>query len=237
MQPSDNAMFGVWKPAGIRSFDVIRRLRRLLPGVKMGHAGTLDPFASGVLVLATGRETKHLAQVVGAEKEYLAEVVFGVLSTTYDPEGELVAVWPKLDAERLAQWSAFWPGFVPPRERKDFRALTRGEVETVVRPFVGDSDQLPPAFSAKKVGGVRAYAAARAGKVVVLQPKRVHIAAIEILDWQWPVLRLRVVCGSGTYIRSLGYDIGRVLGCGAYVRALTRTRVGNFTLKTAITIA
>jgi len=204
----------IYKPKGITSYDVIRRLKKLFPGEKIGHGGTLDPLAEGVLVVGVGREaTRQLQQVLkGTEKEYDVVVKLGQTSETDDSEGPIK---DHPHAGKVAQPS-------------------QSEVEKVLHTFLGEIDQVPPKYSAVKLKGKTAYARARKGEEIVLEPKRVIIQAIELVDFEYPLLTLRVVTGSGVYVRSLARDIGRQLGVGGYVQELKRTRVGDFDLVKAL---
>ena len=208
-------MFGflnVNKPAGMSSFDVIRRLRRQLPRkTKIGHAGTLDPFADGVLVVCVGPATRLADRVQGQTKQYRAEVTLGAASTTDDPEGDITPTAGAAAPDRQA-------------------------VRDAAAALVGRIEQVPPAHSAVHVDGRRAYKLARAGKEVNLPPRPVVIHAIDVLGYDYPRLELAVTCGSGTYIRSLARDIGASLGVGGYCTALTRTAVGRFTLAEAVEV-
>ena len=199
-------IFAVYKPKGPTSHDIVALIKKKYPGQKVGHAGTLDPLASGVLVIAVGREaTKKLSQVVAKEKEYLATIRLGETSTTDDAEGEksesLVANRP-----------------------------THQEIEAALATFIGEIEQVPPAYSAVKIKGKKAYQLARAGRPAELKPRRVEIKAIKLLQYRYPELRLRIVTGPGTYIRALARDLGRRLGGGAYLAELERCRVGEFDL-------
>jgi tRNA pseudouridine55 synthase len=207
-----DCMFGflnVDKPSGITSFDAIRILqRRLGRAEKIGHAGTLDPFAQGVLVVCLGHATRLVRFLAQRPKHYQAEITLGATSSTDDPEGEII---PGPDA-----------------------AIPSGlNIEAALAGFVGAIQQAPPAYSAVHVGGKRAYALARAGKKPILAAKPVMIHALELLGYEYPVLRIRVACGGGTYIRSLARDIGQNLGTGAYCSKLVRTAVGPFRLDQA----
>ena len=203
-------IFAVYKPSGITSHDVVARVRRFYPGCKVGHAGTLDPLAEGVLVLAVGREnTKRISLWTNKEKEYLAEIVVGLTSVTDDAEGLRTC---------LPEGDFFRRKFAPSAER----------LRETVDAYRGEIVQVPPIYSAIKVGGRPAYRLARRGGQVALRPRKVRIFQIEILSWDFPLLRLRIVCGPGVYIRALARDIGRDLGIGAYLRKLTRTRVGEY---------
>jgi tRNA pseudouridine55 synthase len=186
------------------------RLKRLFPGQKIGHAGTLDPLASGVLVVGIGREaTKKLHQEELSEKEYLATIILGRSSTTDDSEGE------KID--------------VPPSQFPN-----KAQVDEVIRTFIGTTEQRPPVFSALKVSGTPAYKLARRGQSVELAARPAVIREIEVLDYHWPLLRIRVVTGRGVYIRSLARDIGTALGTAGYIESLERTRVGRFTMSDVV---
>lgn len=204
------------KPLGMTSHDVVHRVRRELGikklSVKVGHAGTLDPLAEGLLVVLVGRAaTRRQGEFLFADKEYEATIRFGANSATDDSEGPITPV------------SCEQP-------------MTRGEVDQALTTFIGEISQMPPAFCARKVAGERAYALARKGIVPELKPKLITIREIEVLSYAWPVLRVRVVCTSGTYVRSLARDLGARLQCGGYLEALVRTRVGSLTLANAVPV-
>ncbi|KKQ80417.1 MAG: tRNA pseudouridine synthase B [Parcubacteria group bacterium GW2011_GWC2_38_7] len=199
-------IFGVYKPKGPSSFSMIYQLRKIFNIKKIGHAGTLDPLADGVLVVAVGRDaTKQLTGLIQKEKEYIATIKLGVTSTTDDEEGEkteqVVGKQPTID-----------------------------QIQAVLKEFLGEIDQVPPIFSALKIKGKPAYKYARAGKELKMEARKVLINEIELIKYSWPELVIRVDCGSGVYIRSLARDIGVKLGVGGYMSDLTRTRVGEFTL-------
>ena len=200
----EEKIFAVWKPKGPTSAHFLNSLKRKLNARKMGHAGTLDPLASGILVVGIGKGTKKLKEAAGAEKEYVAKIKFGERSATDDEEGEknicAVKEIPKLD-----------------------------DVERAIGKFIGDIDQVPSDYSAAKVGGVHAYRLARRGKETHLQPRAVKIFSIEIVKYNWPFLELKIVTGPGVYVRALARDLGEALGVGGYVAELARTRVGEFT--------
>lgn len=191
------------KPSGVTSFDVIRLLRRKLGIKKMGHAGTLDPLATGLLIIGVEEGTKELQRFMGMPKEYEVLIEFGKVSTTYDAQGEVT---------NLAGAS---------------NGITQIDFENILKNFTGEILQTPPAFSAKRIKGRRAYDLARRGEKFELKPAKVQIFSIEILEWNWPEVRLRVKCGKGTYIRSLAHDLGQTLGCGGYVKELRRTAIGE----------
>ena len=205
------------KPAGLTSARAVSGVKRLLPrGTKIGHAGTLDPFATGVLLLLVGKGTKSCERMMDAPKQYEATVKFGSTTNTDDLEGE------------ETPWTTAAGGTVAPP--------TREEVEAVRPTFVGEILQRPPAFSALKVGGRRAYDLARKGDEVDLKPRPVRIYGIELLDYAWPLLRLRIDCGRGTYIRAIARDLGQALDVGGHLVALRRTRVGPFDARDAVTL-
>jgi tRNA pseudouridine55 synthase len=202
------------KPIGMTSHDVVAKIRRRarqLAGheVKVGHAGTLDPLASGVLVVCLGAAARLSDQVMHTTKRYRAAVHFGLTTETDDAEGAVIA------AHSLDE-------------------VDEGAIREALNRFVGEIDQIPPMYSAIKQGGRKLYDLARAGKNVERAPRRVRIDALALLDWQPPTAVVDVVCGSGTYIRSLARDLGEHLGCGAHLAALTRTAVGAFRLEDAV---
>lgn len=200
------------KPLDWTSFDVVRKLRRLVRTKKIGHAGTLDPLATGLLILCTGKFTKRINEYMAREKEYTGTIVLGASTPTYDLESDPVPLHN--------------PGFVT-------RELT---AETIASRFTGEILQVPPAHSAIKIGGQRVYELARKGKEVKLEPRPVVIAAFEITEFRLPIVGFRVVCSTGTYIRSLANDLGAALGCGGYLGSLRRTRIGEFRVEEALTM-
>jgi tRNA pseudouridine55 synthase len=200
------------KPAGISSAAAVAKVKRLLPrGTKIGHAGTLDPFATGVLVLLIGKATKQCEKLMDEPKQYEATVKLGATTETLDPDSEEI---------------------VDPNAAE----VSRQRVEEVLRNFVGKIEQMPPIYSALKVGGRPAYQRARQGEEVVLEARKVKIYALELMRYAWPMLDIRVDCGRGTYIRSLARDIGQALGTSGYLTALRRTGVGSFRATDAVTI-
>lgn len=203
--PALNGILNLDKPAGLTSHDVVSRVRRLSEMRRVGHAGTLDPLATGVLVVALGRATRLLEYVVGQPKTYEAVVRLGQTSTTYDAEGELSPPAPLLE-------------------------LSSAALEEALDPFRGPISQVPPMHSALKRGGQRLYELARQGVTVEREPRPVTIYDLQLLDWRPPDLSLRVQCSAGAYIRSLAHDLGQALGVGGYLAALRRTAVGSFTL-------
>lgn len=201
------------KPAGISSAFAVNKVKRLLPrGTKIGHAGTLDPFATGVLLLLVGKATKLCESLMSQPKQYEATVKFGGTTATDDPESPVEP----------------WPGEVGP--------VPRERVNAAIPAFVGEIMQMPPAFSAMKVGGRRAYDLARKGHDVELAARPVRVYGIDVLAYEWPELKLRIDCGRGTYIRAIARDLGRQLAVGGYLTQLRRTRVGQFGIETAVTV-
>ena len=203
------------KPAGPTSHDVVARVRRALGISRIGHTGTLDPLATGVLALVVGRATR-LAQFLSTdEKAYVAGVRLGWATATYDAEertvrgerGELIVQPPQHPAPDVGE----------------------ADVREALTAFVGSYPQLPPPFSAKKIGGTPAYLLARLQKDVALKPAAVTVKALELVAWQEGLAMLHIVCSSGFYVRSLAHDLGRRLGCGAHLESLRRTRAGDFT--------
>jgi tRNA pseudouridine55 synthase len=201
------------KPVDWTSHDVVAKLRGILKIKAVGHAGTLDPFATGLLVLGIGKGTKQLTALVGVDKEYVATIRLGATSDTFDKEG--VITDSVVDHEPSLE-----------------------EIESALDKFRGGYNQLAPLHSAKKIGGKKLYDLARAGKATEeMRPmKHVEIESIEVIDYAWPLLKIDVKCGSGTYIRSLADDIGRELGVGGYCEELRRTKVGHFDVKDALTL-
>jgi tRNA pseudouridine55 synthase len=199
----------VEKGPGLTSFQVVAHVRRVLRVAKVGHGGTLDPLATGLLPILLGVATKLTPYLQAQDKEYVATVRLGVATDTLDATGRTTAERP-----------------VP--------ALDAAALDAVLRRFLGDIDQVPPMFSALHAGGRRLHELARAGVEVERAPRRVRIDAIELRAFTPPLLTLRVACGKGTYIRSLAADIGEALGCGGHVTALVRTRLGSFTLEEAV---
>lgn len=220
-----NGIINLDKPAALSSARAVARVKRLLPrGTKIGHAGTLDPFATGVLLLLVGRGTKQCERFMGEPKQYETTIKLGATTATLDPESP----------EEPFRSTGFQP--VLPSSEEEHGLKTRATVEEVLKHFVGEIQQRPPAFSAMKVGGRRAYKLARSGEPVQLDPRTVHVYGIELLDYTWPLLRVRIDCGRGTYIRSIARDVGEALGVGGYLTQLRRTRIGSFDVTNAVTL-
>ncbi len=200
------------KPPGITSFGVVNRVRKLLKVKKVGHAGTLDPAATGLLILLTGKGTRSQDDFMGLDKEYLATILMGVETTTRDMDGEVISRKP-----------------VPDIYRSEFENLLKTR-------FTGEFNQTPPAFSAIKQNGVPAYKRARQGQKVELKPRRVRVDRIEITRWELPEITFMVKCSSGFYVRSLAHDIGEAQQCGAALKKLIRTQIGPHRLEDAFNL-
>lgn len=213
----DGEIICIDKPLGWTSFDAVKRvrgaiLRRLrVKKFKVGHAGTLDPLATGVMIITTGRATKRIEQLQAGVKEYVADIALGATTPSFDLETPVDATYPTAH-------------------------ITPGLVAEVLARFHGPIEQVPPAFSACKINGERAYDLARKGDTVELRPKLLVIDEIELLSFSPHAIRIRVVCSKGTYIRALARDIGEALGSGAHLTALRRTRVGDVTLDDCISV-
>ena len=201
----------VRKPEGWTSFDVVRKLRRLLRVRKAGHAGTLDPMATGLLIVCTGSKTKEISRYQGMEKEYRVRMVLGARTASFDAE-------------------------TPVTERRGTEAITEVQIREVLSSFVGPQVQTPPMWSAAKVGGTRLYKLARKGQTVERTPREIFIRSITLVRIEMPAVDFVITCSKGTYVRTLVDDVGTRLGCGAYVAALERTRIGEFRLEDAVSI-
>ena len=207
-----NNLFGflnVYKPKGMTSHDVVGRLRRVTKIKQIGHTGTLDPFATGVLPICIGKSTR-LIEYLEDDKEYLATVQFGKNTDTYDLDGEVVATFVK--------------------------KVSEVEVRLGLKSFEGEISQMPPIYSAIKVNGKKLYDYARAGQEVEIKPRTVFISKIELVEFnqEKQEAKLLVACSKGTYIRSIAYDLGQNLGCGAYLSALERTKAGRFNIENTV---
>ncbi len=200
------------KPLEWTSFDVVRKIRNLIKIKKVGHAGTLDPLATGLLIVCTGKFTKRINEFMAQEKEYTGTFTLGASTPTYDLESK-------------------------PENFKDLGLITNEKISNATKQFIGEIAQVPPAHSAIKIDGKRVYELARQGKEVKLEPRKIVISEFEITGIALPVISFRVVCSTGTYIRSLANDFGECLGCGAYLSSLCRTRIGDSKLTDAKTMA
>lgn len=199
------------KPLRWTSFDAVRKIRNAIRIKKVGHAGTLDPLATGLLIICTGKFTKKINEYMAREKEYTGSFTLGATTPTFDLESE-------------------------PVNPKPIDGLTDAQIRAATAAFTGEILQVPPAHSAIKVDGKRVYELARKGIEVKIEPRKITIYEFEITAIDLPVVHFRVVCSTGTYIRSLANDFGAALGCGAYLSSLCRTRIGEFTLDKALTI-
>ena len=208
---SEGRVLLVHKPYEWTSFDVVNKLRYRLKIKKIGHAGTLDPLATGLLIICTGKMTKRIDEFQAQEKEYTGKFVLGQSTPSHDLE-------------------------TPVSEAQDISLITESEIHAATQKFIGTIQQIPPLHSAIKVDGKRAYKLARKGKDVELRPREVIIKEFEITSVDKPVVSFRVVCSKGTYIRSLARDFGQALGTVAYLSELCRTRIGEFKLTDALTI-
>jgi tRNA pseudouridine55 synthase len=205
------------KPLTWTSFDVVNKIRRSLKyqlgiqKIKVGHAGTLDPLATGLVIICTGKATKQIMQYQDMDKEYIAQVRLGATTPSFDLETEVDKNYP-------------------------WEHITREQIEKALSDFTGEQEQMPPIYSAKRVDGKRAYVMARKGKQVKLKPQKIHISRLELLSANLPDLSLQVECSKGTYIRSLARDLGEKLDSGAHLTGLRRTRIGPYELDRAISI-
>lgn len=199
------------KPLHWTSFDAVRKIRNVIRIKKVGHAGTLDPLATGLLIICTGKFTKKINEYQAQEKEYTGSFTLGAITPTYDLESE-------------------------PENLKSVDHITKELLEETKLKFIGEIDQIPPIHSAVKQQGKPVYLAARKGHDVKLEPRKVTIKEFEITNIELPIVTFRVVCTTGTYIRSLANDFGEALGCGAYLSSLCRTRIGQFKLDQAMSI-
>lgn len=209
MNETLDRLFVIDKPSGLTSHDVVDHVRRVLKMRRVGHAGTLDPSATGVLLVLTGRATRLAQFLVETEKEYVGEMMLGVSTDTQDAEGKVIATG-------------------------DSAGIDESQVESAFAAFRGDIDQIPPMTSAIKQGGQRLYALARKGVTVERKPRRVRIQRFEMTAFAPPLVGFEVVCSKGTYVRTLAANVGERLGCGAHVSELRRTRVGSFGADVAI---
>jgi tRNA pseudouridine55 synthase len=199
------------KPLDWTSFDVVRKTRNLIKIKKVGHAGTLDPLATGLLIVCTGKFTKKINEYMGMEKEYTGSFTLGAITPTYDLESE-------------------------PKEFHDISTLTEEQIKSATQSFIGSVQQVPPIHSAIKQAGKPVYLMARKGEDVILEPRTITITEFIIERIELPKVYFKVVCGTGTYIRSLANDFGKALGCGAYLSELRRTRIGEFKVEDALSL-
>lgn len=208
---ADNKIIPIYKPLYYTSFDVIRYLRKEYSLKKIGHAGTLDPLACGLLLVCTGSATKQISMLMDHVKEYVMELTLGAETLSGDCE-------------------------TMPENFRSIKHLTSRVIEDSLQNFIGEIEQYPPIYSAVKKNGRRLYEYARAGEKVDIPPRRIHIYSIEVLKIELPYLHARIECSKGTYIRSLARDIGISLNCGAYLSNLERTKIGDFSIQDALKI-
>ena len=199
------------KPLHWTSFDAVRKIRNTIRIKKVGHAGTLDPLATGLLIVCTGKFTKKINEYMSQEKEYTGTITLGAVTPTYDLESE-------------------------PVKHKSVDAITDEMIQRTTQQFTGEILQTPPIHSAIKQKGKRVYLLARQGKEVIMEPRKITIRKFEIISIEMPVITFKVVCTTGTYIRSLANDFGEALGCGGYLSKLRRTRIGNFKVEDAMSV-
>lgn len=199
------------KPLDWTSFDVVKKIRNTIQIKKVGHAGTLDPLATGLLIVCTGKFTKKINEYMSQEKEYTGTITLGAVTPTFDLESE-------------------------PVNHKSVDAITEEMIQRTTQQFTGEILQTPPIHSAIKQNGKRVYLLARQGKEVIMEPRKITIHKFEITSIEMPVITFKVVCTTGTYIRSLANDFGEALGCGGYLSKLRRTRIGNFKAEDAMSV-
>jgi tRNA pseudouridine55 synthase len=205
LQPM-HGIFNIDKPEGITSHDVVKAIRKKFNTSKVGHLGTLDPMATGVLPVSIGKATRITQFIPNSPKEYDGEIRFGFATSTYDREGSPITEERPLE----------------------------GNIEAAIQAFIGFIDQVPPPFSAKKIGGKPAYKFARKNRTIEMAAVRVEVRDFQMTSFDPPLMKFRVVCSPGTYVRSLAHDLGQRLGCGAHLTALRRTRSGRFTIQDAV---
>lgn len=208
---NDGTVLLVDKPARWTSFDVVKKIRSITGERKVGHAGTLDPMATGLLIVCTGRRTREVESFMGMDKEYEAELTLGGRTPSFDAD-------------------------TPVHDHRDTRGITPERIRDVVSEFVGTQEQTPPMWSALKVQGRRLYALARRGQSIERKPRTVTVHSIDVTGIDLPRVRCTVACSKGTYVRALAEDIGLRLGCGAYLSSLRRTRIGPYHVKDALTM-
>ena len=206
-----HGVLNIDKPAGMTSMDVVRRIKRASRQKRVGHGGTLDPIATGVVAICLGQATRMMEYLIDDTRHYAGQIELGVETDTYDAMGEVTS-------------------------RKSPAAVTLQDVEHALEAFKGDIEQVPPMYSALKIQGRRLYHLARAGVEVERAPRKMQVSEIELLDWTPPVVAVEVACGRGFYMRSLAHDLGQMLGCGGHLKALTRLRTGPFKLSDALAL-
>ncbi|WP_392486425.1 tRNA pseudouridine(55) synthase TruB [Haloimpatiens sp. FM7315] len=207
-----NGVLNIYKPKGITSFDVVREIRKIAGEKKVGHAGTLDPLACGVLPVCIGKSTKIIDYIMKNEKTYMTKLKLGIITDTYDKEGIIL-------------------------KEKNYDNIDKHDIENVMNNFRGVIEQIPPMYSALKVNGKKLYELARKGIEIEREARKITIHELEILNIDMPYIDLKVVCSKGTYIRSLCYDIGNLLGCGATMWELERAGTGSFVKQNSVALS
>ncbi|MEJ6951533.1 tRNA pseudouridine(55) synthase TruB [Natronospora cellulosivora (SeqCode)] len=207
-----NGIINILKPPGKTSFQVVSCVRRILSCKKAGHTGTLDPSAVGVLPICLGKATKIIPYIPEDEKEYIADIILGKRTDTLDAEGEII------------------------EESEDWKHISKDDLERTLKEFKGNIKQIPPMYSALHYKGKRLYKLARQGKEVDREPREVEIKELELLEFDLPRIKVRVLCSKGTYIRTLADDIGEYLECGAFLQKLKRSKSGPFRIENAVTL-
>lgn len=207
-----SGILNIYKPPGPTSHDIVDEVRKITGIKRVGHAGTLDPFAEGILIILIGPATKFQSRFMAMSKAYVATLKFGATSDTFDRTGKITTI---LEAKP---------------------STSEPEIQNILKQFIGEIEQIPPAFSAIKIKGKKAYELARKGIKPDLKPRKVKIYEVQLRKFRWPELEIEVKCGKGTYIRSLANDIGKKLDCGAYLEKLIRTQIGKFNIKNSIKI-
>ena len=199
------------KPLHWTSFDAVRKIRNSIGIKKVGHAGTLDPLATGLLIICTGKKTKMINEYMAQVKEYTGSITLGAVTPTYDLESL-------------------------PEQHKDYSKLTEQQIKEAVQTFLGETDQFPPIYSAIKKKGTPLYELARRGEDIELKARRINISVFEITSIELPLVHFRIVCSTGTYIRSIANDLGVKLGCGGYLSGLRRTAIGDFRVEESVSM-
>ena len=204
-------ILNIYKPKGITSFGVVKKIRKIVGEKKVGHGGTLDPFAEGVLIIGTGSDTKELKKITDTDKTYTASIELGKTTNTLDPEGDVI-------------------------EKKKIPRLSESKINKVLESFLGSSMQTPPMFSAKKIGGVKLYELARKNIIVDRKPTQINISDINLINFNETNIVFTVSCSKGTYIRVLGKEIAEKLGTVGYLNSLIRTRVGEYFIDDSVSL-
>jgi tRNA pseudouridine55 synthase len=206
-----DGVLNIYKSEGPTSHDIVNKIRKITKIKKVGHAGTLDPFAQGILIILIGKITKKQSEFMNMDKTYIATLKLGEISDTYDKTGQL-----KVQKEKFK--------------------ITIKDINKTLKEFIGEIKQTPPIYSAIKIKGKKAYELARKGQKPKIKPRKIKIYKIKLIKYKWPYLEIEVKCSKGTYIRSLANDIGKKLDCGAYLEKLIRTKIGKFNIKNSIKI-